>query len=549
MRGPWLLPLAWLVGCAPAGSPGRGMSPTSAEHGGTAFEGRGAETYSTRPIPVAARGGPDAERIDLALLDVARARKIELIGDGRLAELATLVGSTIEQGNAPASSAVDAYARHLGLVEPVPFVEVFSLSKEAATSQALEEVFGGLPKNIAFNRYGIAVVPRFGQRMAVIVLSAVEVDIEPVARRVSPGSTLALRGRLRNGYKHPQLEITLPNGSVKHVAEKAGSHFDFAAPMALTGVHRLEILADGPLGTRVLANFPVFAGVDEPAVVAGGGSKPGPPIEPGDEKGVAAKLLALLNEARKAALVAPLKEHPGLSEVAAAHSRDMVESGFFGHVSPKNGDAASRVRRKGLAFLLIAENLGRGSNADEVHAMLLDSPGHRANALDPNLGYVGIGVVIDKRGGLSQIVATEEFAGGSKPVDVGAVPDDLLRAINARRASSGANPLQVDPVLADAARRGAALYFKDPSLSQEQVLQNVTRDIERPSSAGGSSIGRRMRETRSYVMPVISIDQVTRIDSLFDPVARYVGIGAAQGARPETGPHTVGVVVVLGWPR
>jgi uncharacterized protein YkwD len=341
----------------------------------------------------------------------------------------------------------------------------------------------------------------------------------------------------------------LPNGSVKHVGEKAGGDFDFAVPLALAGVHRLEILADGPFGSKVLANFPVFAGVDEPPVLGGAGSKPGAPMEQGDESAVAARLFALLNEARKVARVPRLKDHPGLSEVATAHSRDMVESGFFGHVSPVNGDAASRVRRKGLGFLLIAENLGRGSNADEVHAMLLDSPGHRGNALDPNLDYVGIGVVIDKQAGLSQIVATEEFGGGSKPVDVGAVPDDLLRATNARRVSSGARPLEVDPILGAAARKGASLYFQSPSMSEEQVLQNVTRDIEHPSSGGGASIGRRMRETRSYIMPVISVDQIARIPQLFDPAARFVGIGAAQGARPETGPHTLGIVLVLGWPR
>jgi hypothetical protein len=218
-------------------------------------------------------------------------------------------------------------------------------------------------------------------------------------------------------------------------------------------------------------------------------------------------------------------------------------------VSPTNGDPAARVRRKGLGFVLIAENVGRGSTADEVNTMLLDSPGHRANALDPNLTYVGIGVTVDTQGGHAQIVATEEFGGVSKAVDIGAASDDLLRKVNARRSASGAPKLEVDPVLADAARRGAVLYFREPSQPQEQVVQRVNGEIVRPVGVKGSPVARRMRAAQSFLLPVITLDHATKIEQLFDPAARYVGIGVAQGTRPETGPDTIAVLVVLGWPR
>jgi hypothetical protein len=48
---------------------------------------------------------------------------------------------------------------------------------------------------------------------------------------------------------------------------------------------------------------------------------------------------------------------------------------------------------------------------------------------------------------------------------------------------------------------------------------------------------------------VISLEHATKIEQLFDPSALYVGIGVARGTRPETGPDTIGVLVVLGWPR
>ena len=58
--------------------------------------------------------------------------------------------------------------------------------------------------------------------------------------------------------------------------------------------------------------------------------------------------------------------------------------------------------------------------------MLLDSPGHRANALDPNLTLVGIGVVVDRRQGQVQVVATEDFGGVAKPIDIRSAPKIVL---------------------------------------------------------------------------------------------------------------------------
>jgi uncharacterized protein YkwD len=542
------LPLLLLVGCARADGMARGPAPGAPFVVGLESQA-GAASYSTRPTDGAVRGGLDADRVERALHDIARARNMHPAGDGRLADLASFIGGTVGQaGEAPSPSTVDAYSRKLGLVEPIPLFMVFGLGDDGGPAAALEDMLRSAPRSVAYNRYGISVLSRFGQRLAVVVLSVSSAELEPLPRRVGAGATLSLRGRLRDKYKRPQVEITLPNGSTKHIAEKPGTDIDFALPVQEAGIHRVELLADGPYGIEVVANFPVFAGVEEPPVRVEMRASSAVGAE-ADQGFVAGRLLSLLNGARKAAGVPPLKENAGLAQVAEAHSKDMVASGFFGHVSPVNGDPAARVRRKGLGFVLIAENVGRGSTADEVHAMLLDSPGHRANALDPKLTDVGIGVAIDQQGGRAQIVATQEFGGVSKPLDLSAAPDDLLRMINARRGSAGAGKLDVDPALTEAARKGVALFFADPLQSQDQVVQRVNGDLVRPAAGKASPIAKRMRAAQSFLLPVISLDHAAKIDQLFDPTARYIGIGVARGARPETGPDTTGVLVVIGWPR
>ncbi len=473
---------------------------------------------------------------------------MSLTGDGRLSQLAAYIGARVDpSGKPPPSANIDAYAHRLGLIEPVPLFMVFGQSQNGSWAQSIEEMLGNVRTNVPYNRYGLAMVSQLGQRLAVVALSAASAEIEPLARHLAPGSNVRLRGRLRNRYAHPQVEVTMPDGTVQHVAEQEGTAFDCRIPVPTRGIYRIEILADGPFGLEVLANFPVFAGVDEPRMDSAPAARESG--EPADTVAVAAKLFDLLNQARKTAGIAPLAAHPGLVEVAEAHSRDMVDSGFFGHVSPVYGDPSARVRRKGLGFVLIAENVGRGSTAEEVNTMLLDSPGHRANALDPNLTHVGIGVVLDTRGGHANILATEEFGGVPKTIDLRPAPAEVIRLINARRSELGARKLEVDVFLTESAQKGVTLFFQEPSQTQLRIVEGVNNAIARPAGGRASPIARRIRAAQSFLVPAISLQHAVKLEQLYDPEARYIGVAVSQGTRPETGPNTIAVLVVVGWPR
>jgi uncharacterized protein YkwD len=508
----------------------------------------GAGKYESKPLAAPALGGGEAADVERALVDVAKTKGIELSGDGRLAQLGSFIlAAFMANGRPPGSASIDTCAHHLGLIEPVPLFMIFGRDKNGAWSGALQDMLTGVPHGSSYNRYGVATSNPKGELLAVAVLSSASVDIDPVARHAKQGGAIELRGKLRERYRDAVVEVTRPDGTVAHVGEASGAGFDVAVPFPAKGVHRVEILARGPYGAEVLANFPIFAGVPEPSVVSEAvlADEPSPPR---DAKAAESRLLVLLNEARGAAGVPALAAHPGLTEVAELHSRDMVDSGFFGHDSPTFGDPSARVHRKGLAFVVIAENVGRGSTAEEVNAMLLDSPGHRANALDPNLTHVGIGVVLDSRQGSAEIVATEDFGGVARSIDVAAAPAAVLRTINAERVRAGAAELVVDPLLTKAATRGAARFFGELAPTQQQVVSSVNDELVRPVN-GSSPIGKRMRAAQSFLFAVISLDRTPKMERMVDPTARYVGIGVAQGSRPDTGPSTIAVVVVLGWPR
>lgn len=90
----------------------------------------------------------------------------------------------------------------------------------------------------------------------------------------------------------------------------------------------------------------------------------------------------------------PLKPETTLMQIADFYACRLAEGGFFSHVDPFDASTVdSRAISFGYAFLKIGENLAAGQrSAPEVVRDWLESPGHRANILDPIFSEVGVSV-------------------------------------------------------------------------------------------------------------------------------------------------------------
>lgn len=119
-----------------------------------------------------------------------------------------------------------------------------------------------------------------------------------------------------------------------------------------------------------------------------------------------ALMLEMVNEARTARGLKPLKPDPDLTGVARAHSRDMFARGYFSHVTPEGKELSHRIRQARLGYLVAGENLALAQTLPLAHQGLMDSPGHRANILRPQFGRLGIGVMDGGRRGL---IVTQNF--------------------------------------------------------------------------------------------------------------------------------------------
>jgi len=112
----------------------------------------------------------------------------------------------------------------------------------------------------------------------------------------------------------------------------------------------------------------------------------------------AAEIFDLLNRSRVEAGLDPLAWSVALADVGQAYATEMYLGGFFSHDSPVSGNVVDRVKKAGIPYRIVGENLALAATSKAVHEGLMASTGHRENILRPEFTRVGIGVVAGPHG-------------------------------------------------------------------------------------------------------------------------------------------------------
>lgn len=95
-------------------------------------------------------------------------------------------------------------------------------------------------------------------------------------------------------------------------------------------------------------------------------------------------VLQVLNEERAAHNLRPLENNSDLGIKAQRWADTIAQEGRLVH-----SNLASELNS---GWHIVGENLAVASSVEEAHQMLMDSPSHRANILNPHFTHVGIGV-------------------------------------------------------------------------------------------------------------------------------------------------------------
>jgi uncharacterized protein YkwD len=531
-RGLLLTAAAFIAACSSVGARAAHPNPERIER--VALPGAAAKNYVTASTSGGHVFDDPSGALTQAFEHALQARGLQLQADVRLTELSRFIANLVSpDGTMPSQAAIDAAARHLGLVEPTPHFVVVGTDARDGVADRLQEDIDALLAERTYSHYGGVMQERDGIALYVAALVFRFVELAPVPRQLEPGAAITLSGTLTHGHTAPELAITEPDGHVVRGAPARGNALQFEVPVKTRGVYRVEVLGQGPQGITVVANFPVYVGEAPPATVQIA-SADSAPVDP---QRAAQAILDMVNEERAKVKLPALQLDATLSKVALAHVDDMLAHGFVAHTSPTTGSAADRVTRAGMKTSIVLENIGRGYSLREVHDGLLASPGHRGNILHELVNRIGIGVRATPESGHTAYLVTEVFTRATPKLTADA-NDELLSRINAKRKSLGRAPLATDHTLQGLAAKTAARYFAQPPPDDNALMQSVREQLVHVSLPA--------RSVGAVLTVASSVQELSELDAVLEPGLKLIGIGLSQGTRADTPENALCAVLLLG---
>jgi len=132
-------------------------------------------------------------------------------------------------------------------------------------------------------------------------------------------------------------------------------------------------------------------------------------------------MLGLINEERTSRGLDPLTINANLNDASEDHSQWMLATDTFSHTGQGGISATQRIENADYALKgswATAENIGwqseRGApgiadDVRDIHESLMNSPGHRANLLNPDLEDIGIGIEVGDFDGYQAVMITQNF--------------------------------------------------------------------------------------------------------------------------------------------
>ena len=134
------------------------------------------------------------------------------------------------------------------------------------------------------------------------------------------------------------------------------------------------------------------------------------------------EMLALINAERTSRGLNPLQLETRLNDSSEDHSTWMLNTDTFSHTGAGGSSATQRMEDAGFDFSgswRSGENIawqsergapGISDDVEQLHQSLMNSPGHRANILNPDYEYIGIGIEEGDYNGWDAVMVTQNFA-------------------------------------------------------------------------------------------------------------------------------------------
>ncbi len=122
------------------------------------------------------------------------------------------------------------------------------------------------------------------------------------------------------------------------------------------------------------------------------------------------EVVKLTNGERRTQGLGELTENPALSQAALAKGTDMLNKGYWAHVSPDGIEPWFFFTNVGYDYRYAGENLARDfSNPKDAMEAWMASPTHRENVLSPKYKEIGVAVVEGDMNGVDTTIIVQLF--------------------------------------------------------------------------------------------------------------------------------------------
>jgi uncharacterized protein YkwD len=465
--------------------------------------------------------------------------------EGRLCAVAeTLLGW---EDDSPPDSVISVIANDFGLPQPVRRITLQNADTKESTVSGTDTA-GASPQELADRlippiksfaataqnpKYGL-VLQRIkkGVTRLCLVLQDQSIEIQPpFPRKLNPGQSATLSGSVLGKLKNPKVQFSDAVGHLEQPKGTPGKAFSTEIKCGdRPGKILVQVTAESEEGGDVpVANFAVGCGTDLPvaAKIPTAGAEAAAILEPpAAEK----KIGELINEERTQAGLKPLQEDEELSKIARSISEDRAKG-----KNTTSGELNQRLKDAEISAPQLYESLAQTTGAEQAYQLMSNNPQDRANAMNPNVTQVGIGVapgatINDKK----TIIVTELFMKQLPPPDPEAIKAKLYEAIEQRRSEARAGPITKDPELERIAQEYATEMAKDKG----QVPRAKVSEIEAPLYKGFASVD-ELGGVKADPMEFAQEPAVVKDWKL-------VGVGTAVGVSPNFGKNSTYVIVLMG---
>jgi uncharacterized protein YkwD len=155
---------------------------------------------------------------------------------------------------------------------------------------------------------------------------------------------------------------------------------------------------------------------------------------PDEDTAAEAALLESVNRSRKQAGVAPVRIEESLRQAARLHARRMVATRQLEHQFPGEPSLLQRIADvSSLPLDRAGENIANVGCPDDAHDLLMHSPPHRQNILDPHFNVVGIVAIWSH----DRLYLVQDFGHAMPSYSARETASRVGEALNEARASNG----------------------------------------------------------------------------------------------------------------